>query len=161
MRWEAKSPCGLRASRAAGTWPCSGAVKKSRSLMGRATRRCASRASPSRPSDTKLVLCRIILISFYQSGVLRRAAGPASAVGSALGGPPVARPGRTGNGAGSDRLSARRRCTGAVFLALGCPARGRRELGRPFGESHAIGCADPRHSAHSQGFGACEEDGGE
>jgi len=29
-------------------------------------------------------------------------------------------------GAGSDRLSARRRCTGAVFLALDCPARGHR-----------------------------------
>ena len=35
----------------------------------------------------------------------------------------------------------------------------RTRLGRPFGPSHAIGFADPRHSAHSQGFGACEEDG--
>jgi hypothetical protein len=34
-------------------------------------------------------------------------------------------------------------------------------LGRPFGPSNAIGCADPRHSARSQGFGAWEEDEGE
>ena len=76
--------CGLRASRAAGTWPCPGAVKKSRSLVGRAVRRCASRAGPSRPFDTKLVLCRIILMSSNQGGACG-AVGPASAAASGLG----------------------------------------------------------------------------
>ena len=68
-----------------------GAVKKSRSLVGRAVRRCVSRARPSRPFDRKLVLCRIILMSSNQGGARERAAGPASAAGSALG-PPAAGP---------------------------------------------------------------------
>jgi len=79
-------PCGLRASRAAGTWPCPGAVTKSRSLVGRAVRRCASRASPSRPFDTKLVPCRIILMSSNQGGACG-AAGRRQRQPPALGGP--------------------------------------------------------------------------
>ncbi len=51
---------------------------------------------------------------------------PGVSGGLSLGRPARRTPGRTGNDAGSDRLSARRRCTGAVFLALDCPARGHR-----------------------------------
>ena len=56
----------------------------------------------------------------------RRRRWPGVSGGLSLGRPARRTPGRTGNGAGSDRLSARRRCTGAVFLALDCPARGHR-----------------------------------
>jgi len=52
--------------------------------MSRAVRRCASKAGPSRPFDTKLVLCRIILMSSNQGGACG-AAGPASAAASGLG----------------------------------------------------------------------------
>src|SRR5215471_4949469 len=48
---------------------------------------------------------------------------------------------------------------GAVFL--GDPLSGSRppRLGRPCGPSHAIGFAEPRLDAQSQGIGACEKDG--
>ena len=82
-----------------------GAMKKSRSLMGRAVRRCASRAGPSRPFDTKLVLCRIILMSSNQVGawapLARRQRQP-----PALEGPGRSRRAHTGCGAGSERFPA-------------------------------------------------------
>jgi hypothetical protein len=128
--------------------------------VGRAVRRCASRTGPSPPFDTKLVLCRIILMSSNQGGALRRAAGPASAAGSALGGPPAAR--RAALVTALDRIGyrhdedARVPSSSLSIVQLAAPAS--RAAHR------AVACdrlRRPRHSAHSQGFGACEEDGGE
>ena len=108
----------------------------------------------------QFALCRIALLYFYQGGALRRAAGPASAAGSALGGPPAAR--RAALVTTLDRIGYRHdadaRVPSSSLSIIQLAATASR---RPFGPSHAIGFADPRHSAHSQGFGACEEDGGE
>jgi hypothetical protein len=101
---------------------------------------------------------RRIAPSYDQGGALRRAAGLASATGSALGGPPAAR--RAALVTTLDRIGYRHDADARVpSSSLSIVQLAATVSGRPFGPSHAIGCADPRRSAHSQGFGACGEAG--
>ena len=110
-------------------------------------------------SCVQFALCRIALLYFYQGGALRRAAGPASAAGSALGGPPAAR--RAALVTTLDRIGYRHdadaRVPSSSLSIVQLAATAYRAALRAVA---VIGCADPRYSAHSQGFGACEEDGG-
>jgi hypothetical protein len=63
-------------------------------LVGRAVRRCASGADLSRPFDTKLVLCRIILMSSNQGAGAARRRGRRTRTGrAALTADPVRRAG--------------------------------------------------------------------
>ena len=152
MRWAARSHPGrlrLPGHHAQQERDRARGVKKSRSLVGRAVRRCVSRARPSRPFDRKLVLCRIVLMSSNQGGALRRR-WPGVSAGLCLG-PARRTPGHTGCDPGSERLPASCRCSepsSSLSIVQLAPPR----LGRPCGPSHAIGYAGSGYRAHSSGI---------
>ena len=87
-----------------------------------------------------------------QGGAPRRAAGPVPAAGSALGGPPAAH--RAALVAQQDQHGYRghARCSSPSSSL---------SIVQLAATASRIGCADPRHSVHSPGFGAYEEGGDE
>ena len=90
-----------------------------------------------------------------------RAAGPASAPGSALRRPTRRTPGRTGSARRSRPLGrhASRYSTSRVPRHPLSGSRPPRSRALPAVASHEIGFADPRPGDHSPGFGAYEQDG--